>query len=193
MENDGQEVLTTGEAAQLCGVNFRTVLRWIDRGLLQAYKLPGRGDRRITRAALRGFMAEHGIPERAGTPPLPRRVLIADDEPAMARAIERVLRGAGFETTIAANGFEAGALLPTYQPGVLTLDLRMPGMDGLAVLRFLRQTTLPAPFRILVISADTEDRLRQAEALGAHGVLRKPFENADLVAAVERMLALQSE
>ncbi|MBA5688868.1 response regulator [Rugamonas apoptosis] len=192
MENEGQDVLTTGEAAQLCGVNFRTVLRWIDRGLLQAYKLPGRGDRRITRAALRSFMAAHGIPERDAPPPLPRRVLIADDEPAMARAIERVLRGAGFETAIAANGFEAGALLPTFQPGVLTLDLRMPGMDGLDVLRFLRQATLPKPFRTLVISADTEDRLAQALALGAHGVLRKPFDNAELVASVERMYLAES-
>ncbi len=42
-----QDVLTTGEAARICGVNFRTVLRWIDRGLLPAYKLPGRGDRRV--------------------------------------------------------------------------------------------------------------------------------------------------
>ncbi|MES2116499.1 MAG: response regulator [Pseudomonadota bacterium] len=184
--------MTTGEAAAICGVNFRTVLRWIDRGLLQAYKLPGRGDRRVTRAALHSFMAEHGIPDRSAPPALPRRVLIADDEPAMARAIERVLRGAGFETAIAANGFEAGALLPTFRPGVMTLDLRMPGMDGLAVLRFLQRAELPAPCRILVISADTEERLQQALALGAHGVLRKPFDNEALVAAVEQMYLLQS-
>jgi two-component system, OmpR family, response regulator VicR len=194
MEQDPQDVLTTGEAAEICGVNFRTVLRWIDRGLLQAYKLPGRGDRRVTRAALRSFMAEHGIPDRSAPPPppLPRRVLIADDEPAMARAIERVLRGAGFETAIAANGFEAGALLPTFRPGVMTLDLRMPGMDGLDVLRFLQQAELPAPFRTLVISADTEQRLQQALTLGAHGVLRKPFDNAALVAAVEQMFLKQN-
>ncbi len=192
MEPDEQDVLTTGEAAAICGVNFRTVLRWIDRGLLQAYKLPGRGDRRVTRAALHSFMAEHGIPDRSAPPALPRRVLIADDEPAMARAIERVLRGAGFETAIAANGFEAGALLPTFRPGVMTLDLRMPGMDGLAVLRFLQRAELPAPCRILVISADTEERLQQALALGAHGVLRKPFDNEALVAAVEQMYLLQS-
>ena len=121
-----------------------------------------------------------------------RRVLIADDEPAMAHAIERVLLRAGFETAVAANGFEAGAMLPTFKPGVMTLDLRMPGVDGLDVLRFLRRTELPAPVKVLVVSADTEARLREALALGAHGVVRKPFTNDELLAAVEQMYLISS-
>lgn len=182
-----QDVLTTGEAARICGVNFRTVLRWIDRGLLPAYKLPGRGDRRVLSAALRQFMQEHGIPEHSNTTALPRRVLIADDDMAMAHAIERVLRGGGFETAIASNGFEAGAMLPTFKPGVLTLDLRMPGMDGLDVLRFLQKASPVASLKTLVVSADTEARLQQALTLGADSVIRKPFTNDELLAAVERM------
>lgn len=182
-----QDVLTTGEAARICGVNFRTVLRWIDRGLLPAYKLPGRGDRRVLGAELRRFMQENGIPYRSMASALPRRILITDDEPAMGRAIERVLRGANFETAIAANGFEAGAMLPTFKPGILTLDLRMPGIDGLDVLRFLQKTVLPAPLKILVVSADTETRLQEALNLGAHGIIRKPFTNDELVGAVEQM------
>lgn len=185
------DVYTTGEAAEICGVNFRTVLRWIDRGLLQAYKLPGRGDRRVTREDLFRFMQENNIPDHSAPPPLPRRILIADDEPAMAHAIERVLRRADFETAIAHSGFEAGALLPTYQPGVMTLDLRMPGLDGLDVLRFLRRAKLPMPTRTLVISADTEERLQEALALGAHGVLRKPFSNEELLAAIDEMYLKQ--
>lgn len=114
------EMLTTGEAARHCGVNFRTVTRWIERGLLQAYKLPGRGDKRILDEELRRFMLENNIPDHAAPASLPRRILIVDDEPAMARAIERTLRRDRFDTTIAANGFEAGALLPTFKPGVMT-------------------------------------------------------------------------
>lgn len=181
------DVLTTGEAAHICGVNFRTVMRWIDRGLLQAYRLPGRGDRRVLRDELHRFMLENGIPDRSASNALPRRVLIADDEPAMARAIERVLHGAHFETAIAANGFEAGAMLPTFKPGVLTLDLRMPGVDGLDVLRFLQRTELGAPLKTLVVSADTETRLQEALALGAHGILRKPFSNDELTSAIEQL------
>lgn len=180
------EVLTTGEAARICGVNFRTVLRWIDRGLLPAYKLPGRGDRRVLSEQLHQFMRENGIPDRSLPAALPMRVLIADDEPAMAHAIERVLRGAGFETAVARNGFEAGAMLPMFRPGVMTLDLRMPGLDGLEVLRFLGTLALPAPPRTLIVSADTEARLQEALTLGAHDVVRKPFSNEELLAAVKK-------
>ncbi len=190
------DVLTTGEAARICGVNFRTVLRWIERGLLQAYKLPGRGDRRVLRGELHRFMLEHAIPDRStstSTPSAPaRRVLIVDDEPAMAHAIERVLLKDGFETAIAANGFEAGTMLPTFKPRIMTLDLRMPGLDGLEVLRFLQRTELPAPVKVLVMSADTEERLREALTLGAHGILRKPFTNAELREAVEKMYLIPS-
>lgn len=183
------EVLTTGEAARVCGVNFRTVLRWIERGLLQAYKLPGRGDHRVPIEELRRFMKENGIPDRSQAPVLVRRVLIADDEPLMARAIQRVLTKAGFETAIAANGFEAGSMLHSFKPGLLTLDLRMPRFDGIDVLRFLKTVYFPTPFKTLVISADTEDRLQEALALGAHGLVRKPFANKELLAAVEQMYA----
>jgi two-component system, OmpR family, response regulator VicR len=186
------DILTTGEAARICGVNFRTVLRWIDRGLLQAYKLPGRGDRRVLRGELHRFMLEHGIPDRSAPVALPRRALIADDELGMAHAIERVLLKAGFETAVAANGFEAGAMLPIFKPGIMTLDLRMPGVDGLGVLRFLRRTQLPAPLRVLVVSADTEERLREALTLGAHGILRKPFTNDELLEAVEQVYLIPS-
>lgn len=179
------DILTTGEAADICGVNFRTVMRWIDRGLLQAYRLPGRGDRRVLRDELRRFMLENGIPDRSISNELPRRILITDDEPAMAHAIERVLRGAHFETAIAANGFEAGAMLPMFKPGVMTLDLRMPGMDGLDVLRFLQKTDIGVPVKIVVVSADSETRLQTALTLGAHAILRKPFSNDELTAAIQ--------
>jgi len=185
------DVLTTGEAARLCGVNFRTVIRWIERGLLHAYKLPGRGDHRVPVEELRRFMRENGIPDPTAPSALPRRILITDDEASMARAIERVLTQAGFETAIASNGFEAGAMLHTFRPGLITLDLRMPGIDGLGVLRFLRlrQPDLPGPLKILVVSADTDDRLKQALDLGADAVLRKPFSNEELLAAIEGLYA----
>lgn len=188
----GQESLTTGQAAKLCGVNFRTVSRWIDRGLLQAYQLPGtRGDRRVPVAELRRFMRENNIPDPWQAAAAPRRALIVDDDPAMARAIERVLRLAGYETARAAGGFEAGALLYTFQPSVMTLDLRMPGMDGIEVLQFLQRTPPPAPLKVLVVSADSAARLAQARQLGADGVLPKPFANEALVQAVARLLGAE--
>lgn len=136
-------------------------------------------------------MRENGFPEPAESLIPARRILITDDEPSMARAIERVLIQAGFETAIASHGFEAGTMLHTFRPGLMTLDLRMPGIDGLGVLRFLRQREagLAWPLKVLVVSADSDVRLQQAMELGADAFLRKPFANEELVAAVERLYA----
>jgi excisionase family DNA binding protein len=181
------DILTSSAAAQLCGVSFRTVIRWIERGELQAYRLPGRGDYRVPASELQRFMRTHGIPEPEAFRPASNRILVVDDDPAMARAIKRVLHREGYETAIASDGFLAGSLLFTFKPDLMTLDIRMPGIDGLGVLRFLSETPPPFPLRILVISGDSEARLREALALGAHAALPKPFENKDLLAAVARL------
>lgn len=182
------QVLTTTEAAHLCGVSFRTVIRWIERGELHGYRLPGRGDYRVPVGELRRFMGEHGMPVPAEDDGGARRVLVVDDDPGMAAALNRVLLHDGFETALAADGFGAGALLHQFKPGLMTLDLAMPGMDGLVVLRFLKATPPPFELKVLVVSGDSEERLEQALALGAHGVLRKPFDNAALLDAVHRLV-----
>ena len=179
------EVLTTSEAAKLCGVSFRTVIRWVERGELQGYRLPGRGDHRIPLDALHRFMREHGMPIPDDAGPAERRVLIVDDEAGMSNAIARVLTTAGYKTKIAADGFLAGLLVHSFKPGLMTLDLRMPHLDGLGVLDRLRETPPPAPLKVLVVSAETRDRLDAALERGAHGALAKPFRNEDLVAAVD--------
>jgi excisionase family DNA binding protein len=182
------DTLTTREAARRCGVSFRTVIRWAERGELQAYRLPGRGDYRVPVEELRRFMREHGIPEPDEMLGRPKRILVVDDEPAMARAIKRVFARAGFEMAIASDGFLAGSLLHTFKPHLMTLDIRMPGIDGLGVLRFLQETPLPTPLKVLVVSGDSEEHLKQALALGAHGALCKPFDNEALLAAARELL-----
>lgn len=187
------EFLTTTKIAKACGVSFRTVIRWIERGELAAHRLPGRGDYRVAPAELARFRLVHGIPElgapaaSAKTAAEPLRALIAEDDPNMARAIQRVLRVAGFTCEIAENGFQAGTLLHTFRPHLLTLDLRMPFNDGFAVLRYLRDAPPSDLLKVLVISADSRQALDEALAWGAHGALRKPFENAQLVAMLKTL------
>ncbi len=185
MTDTSSETFTTGEVAKLCDVNFRTVIRWAERGLLPAYRLPGRGDYRIRAADLRTFLAEHAMPVPARLNP-DKVALIVDDEPAMAAAIARVLHRAGFKTQIAAGGFQAGLLLQTLKPQLMTLDLHMPGVDGFAVLDILRDAPLdPAP-RVLIVTGD-HHRAEDALARGADGVLKKPFSQEELVEAIEKI------
>ena len=107
-----------------------------------------------------------------------RRVLIAEDDPSTACAIKRVLSSAGYETTVAGDGFLAGSLLLTFRPSVMTLDLGMPCLDGLDVLDFLQRLREPlrmSACRVLVVSAASPYRVAQALSMGAHDAMRKPF------------------
>lgn len=184
--------LTTGEAADHCGVHFRTVLRWIARGRLRAYALPGRGDHRIRAEDFVAFLRRHGLPVPEELSPGRRRVLIVEDDAPMAKLIQRALRGAGFETRVAADGFRAGTLLGTVRPAVMTLDLQMPGLPGMDVLRFVRATESLSAVRILVVSAMPRALLDEALAAGADDVLPKPFDRADLVERVRRLAGVEA-
>lgn len=181
------KVLTTGEAAKYCGVNFRTVIRWIERGKLKAYKLPGRGDHRIQVEDFVAFLQSNAMPVPDELGSQKRSVLVIEDQPEMASAIRRVLIRQGFEVQVAHDGFSAGTLLASMKPGLVTLDLKMPGMDGYEVLRFIRSHEEHSQTRVLVISAETSAGLERAVALGASDILPKPFENEELLNRVEAL------
>jgi len=71
----------------------------------------------------------------------------------------------------------------------MTLDLQMPGLDGFGVLRFLRDSKPRPELRVLVVSGESESRLREARELGADEALAKPFINAQLLATMQELLA----
>lgn len=183
------KVLTSGDVAKLCNVNFRTVLRWIERGDLSAYKLPGRGDSRIRIDDFLEFLADHQMPVPEGFHPDQRKVLVVDDEAHMARSIRRVLMKEKYEVKIANDGFRAGTYLGTFAPSVVTLDLQMPGLSGFDVLSFIRQTSGLEKVRILVVSGLDEDALKEALSAGADDYLAKPFRNEELAAKVNSLMA----
>ena len=187
--SSSRKTLTTGEAAAYCDVNFRTVIRWIERGILQAYKLPGRGDHRIPLEALRAFMLEHNMPIPNALEDNQDRVLIVDDEPAMAAAIARVLKRSGKEVDTALDGFSAGSKLQTFRPALITLDLKMPGVNGFDVLHFVKSDANVHPVKVLIISAEPAKDLHRAHNYGADAILAKPFDNEELVATVNHLLS----
>lgn len=112
----------------------------------------------------------------------------------MAFALRRVLSRAGYEIAIATDGSRVGTLLQTFRPSLLTLDLRMPDLDGLGVLDFLQRLGKRGPTcRVLVVSAESPFRIAKALSLGAHGALVKPFSNDALLHEVSRLLAAPVE
>lgn len=182
-----QRTLTTGDIAKYCGVNFRTVIRWVERGLLKSYRLPGRGDNRITVQDFVAFLKKSNMPVPEEFKQFGRRVLIVDDESSMAKSIQRVLRQNGFETQIASDGFSAGSMLESFGPTVMTLDLSMPGMSGLEVVRFMRRQDRFSHVKILIVTALQQQKIDEAIKAGANDFLSKPFENDALLKKIRAL------
>lgn len=187
-QSSPDKFLTTGQVAERCGVNFRTVIRWIQKGYLRAYRLPGnRADHRIPIEEFERFVSAQGmaIPTSRA-----RRILIVDDDPVMSRAIQRQLMRKGFETEMALDGFTAGLKLTQFQPDVMILDLKMKGMDGIGVLKNLSRE-LRTSLKILVVSGDTSSRIQEALRAGAHAALAKPFRSNELFDKIGELLGME--
>ena len=180
--------LTTGEIAKYCDVNLRTVIRWINKGSLKAYKLPGRGNNRVQIEDFLAFLSENDMPVPEDLQPTKREVLIVDDEPAYAKSIKRVLSKAGYECTVANDGFQAGLMLHASHPPLMTLDLSMPGLDGFEVITFTRGQESVAKTKIVVISALDERELQRALELGADAAISKPFSNEELLRVINELI-----
>ena len=192
------EALTTGEAAKYCGVSFRTIIRWIDKGRLEAYKLPGRGDNRIPIGAFVNFLKANKMPipdelldqdtgqkiaqftEQVGEDKV--KILIIDDDILLAETIRHLLMCDKYDIDLAHNGIEAGIKLEAFKPHLITLDLHMPQMSGLEVLAMLKREEKYRPIKIIVITASDQATINHALELGADYVLDKPFDNKHLIA-----------
>jgi len=184
--------LTTGDISKLCGVNFRTVIRWIRAHKLKAYQLPGtRGDNRVLVKDFITFLTKNDIPIPEELQPPAHRILIVEDDERMAKAMQRALRRAGFETMLATDGFLAGMLATTFKPFVITLDLKMPGLGGVQLLKAIRDLPAMATTKILIVSAMPQDQLDEALKAGADDTLEKPFENKDLVQKVAELAGVE--
>ena len=173
-------------------MNFRTVIRWIRSGHLKAYQLPGgRGDNRILRKDFLEFLQQSNIPLPEEFQDSTRKVLIVEDEEKMAKAMQRALKRAEFETMLATDGFLAGSMALTFKPTVITLDLKMPGLGGLQVLKAIRELPDLAEVKVLVVSAMPQNQLDEAVEAGADDVLEKPFQNKELISKVSQLAGVQ--
>lgn len=122
----------------------------------------------------------------AAVPPKAKRILVVDDEELVLRSLRRILIASGYEAQVAASGSEGLDLARQNPPDLILLDLSMPGMDGLAICRELRQwSTAP----IIVVSARSEERFKvHALDLGADDYLTKPFGADELLARIRACL-----
>jgi DNA-binding NarL/FixJ family response regulator len=118
-----------------------------------------------------------------------KRLLVVDDEPNLLRAVAAVLRGEGFDVATARSAREALLTIAESVPDLIVSDIRMPGMDGFAFARQLRQSPQTALIPIVFLTAkdETEDRVEGFRS-GVDVYLTKPFEPNELIAVVKNIL-----
>lgn len=115
-----------------------------------------------------------------------QRILLVDDDPNISHLVRLYLEKEGFDVTESARGDEALEAFNRESPALVLLDVMLPGMDGLQVLKEIRKTS-KVPVIMLTARDETFDKVLGLE-LGADDYVTKPFETKELVARVKAVL-----
>lgn len=118
------------------------------------------------------------------------RVLVVDDAEAIRELIAVNLELEGYDVERCADGLEALEAVARHRPDVVTLDAVMPRLDGFGTLERLRSDPATASIPVVMVTARASAAdLARGRALGADAYLTKPFEPAELIATIQRLLA----
>lgn len=121
-------------------------------------------------------------------PPAPKKILIVEDEPDIAKLVKLYMEKAGFHANVAESGVEALKLIKSERPDLLILDLMLPEIDGIEVCKRIRTVpdTALLPIIMLTAKAEESDTIIGLE-LGADDYVTKPFSPKALVARVKAL------
>ena len=118
-----------------------------------------------------------------------KRVLIADDEPNIVTSLVFLMTKGGYEVEVARNGDEALALVESFRPDLVLLDVMMPRRSGYEVCQKMRERPEWAHVKVVMLSAKgREAEVSKGMSLGADAYVTKPFSNRELVARVADLL-----
>ena len=188
--------LTTEEVLEYLQVNLRTVYRLIKAGKIPAVRV-GRQWRFRKRDIDAWLDSQHPRgPARAAAaaepPRLPSRnarprILVVDDEASIRDLLAKTLALAEYDVDVAPDGRAALERMRLYPYDLLIADLKMPGMDGLTVIREAKRFNADLPV-IIITGFSTESSAIEAVNLGVAGYLTKPFRVPQVLAAAAKAL-----
>ena len=115
------------------------------------------------------------------------KVLLVEDEASLAMIIQQTLKNVGFDITIAPDGEEGLRMIPHVQPDVVVADIMMPKMDGMEMVRRLRENDRNTPVLFLTARSAVSDVVEGFE-LGADDYLRKPFSMLELIVRLRALV-----
>ena len=187
-----EKTLTVGKIAQYCQVEPRTVFNWLVAGKLKSYRTPGRHSR-VTLQDFLAFLETYKLPVPDAlkpSPNRPKRILVVDDDKTTVRLIEGILEKDHYQIEVAHNGFMAGLKISEFRPDLITLDLKMPQLDGFEVLKIVRAYPHNKDTKIIVVSAYLDDDvIKQVLDLGADDYLKKPIDRKALEDKINKIFS----
>jgi excisionase family DNA binding protein len=193
--------LTTEEVLEYLHVNLRTVYRLIKAGKIPAVRvgrqwrfrkrdidawLDSQRARGGTRPAPATPSPPTAAPGPAGAPARPR-ILVVDDEASIRDLLAKTLALAEYDVDVAPDGRSALERMRMNPYDLLIADLKMPGMDGLAVIREAKRYKADLPV-IIITGFSSESSAIEAVNLGVAGYLTKPFRVPQVLAAAAKAL-----
>jgi two-component system, response regulator, stage 0 sporulation protein F len=118
------------------------------------------------------------------------KILIVDDQFGIRILLNEVLNKEGYNTFQAANGVQALDIVTKHSPDLVLLDMKIPGMDGIEILKRMKQ--IDADIRVIIMTAYGElDMIQKARDLGAMTHFAKPFDIDDIRKAVKDYLPIR--
>jgi DNA-binding response OmpR family regulator len=114
------------------------------------------------------------------------KILLAEDDLRLGRAVKRVFEEEGYETLVASDGAQALTLAAESEFDVIVLDIMLPELDGFEVCRKLRLEAIQTPVLMMTARVDVEDRVKGLDS-GADDYMLKPFAVAELLARVRAL------
>ncbi len=118
------------------------------------------------------------------------RILVIEDEPAVASVIQKALTEEGYEISIAMDGVSARDHVHRFEYELLVMDVMIPGINGIDLTRQLRKADIHTPILMLTALGSTDNIVSGLDA-GADDYLTKPFKIAELLARVRSLLRRQ--
>lgn len=177
------DFLTVNEAARMLKVSATTIRNWAAEGRIQEHRTLG-GHRRFRVADIERLA-------RAIVPQERLKVLVIDDDPAIRFVVREAFTSVGFDVIEAGSGLLGLDALDNDPPSLILLDIMMPGLDGLQVMRYLDQYGVKVP--VLAFSALGERVADKAKEMGAHDFIAKPFDVRELVLRSRRLIEAHAQ
>ncbi len=191
-------VFSALEVANICGVVNQTAINWIRNGHLKAFSTPGGqyrvyADDLVSFMAGRGMRVPDGLAQKAAVPENNEKViLVVDDDEGLNAVITKYLVKTfpDFSVYQSFDGFDAGAQLVDKRPGIVILDIDLPGIDGLDICRRLKTTDDFGRPYVIIMTALVDAALESTLlGMGADLFFKKPLSLKDLKASVEKAAA----